>query len=124
MVPSPFKKKPLISLETLLSDIKTFLEDHKVLDLVTLPLTGKTAVADYLVIGSGTSQRHLSSMAQELMHFLKIKHRILASVEGLENSDWILIDVGDIIVHLFRPEVRAFYNLEKMWDFSLEPADD
>ena len=121
------KKKnvtPLAS-DQLVQEITTFLDDHKALDLLTLPLEGKSSIADYLVIASGTSQRHLSSMAQELTRILKADHRIYAAVEGLAQSDWILIDVGDVIVHLFRPEVRAFYNLEKMWNFSLDdvPSD-
>ena len=121
------KKKniaPLAS-DQLVQEITTFLDDHKALDLLTLPLEGKSSIADYLVIASGTSQRHLSSMAQELTRILKANHRIYAAVEGLSQSDWILIDVGDVIVHLFRPEVRAFYNLEKMWNFSLDevPSD-
>ena len=118
------KKKSVESLssEALVQAISAFLDDHKALDLITLPLAGKSSIADYMVIGSGTSQRHLSSMAQELMRLLKADYKIFASVEGLSQSDWILIDVGDVIVHLFRPEVRAFYNLEKMWDFSLDEA--
>ncbi len=116
------KSAPSFSSEQLVQEIATFLDDHKALELLTLPLEGKSSIADYMVIASGTSQRHLSSMAQELTSVLKANHKIYAGVEGLAQSDWVLIDVGDVIVHLFRPEVRAFYNLEKMWDFSLDEA--
>jgi ribosome-associated protein len=120
---SPKKKSvAALSSDQLVHSIATFLDDHKALDLVTLPLVGKSSIADYLVIASGTSQRHLSGMAQELLRILKVDYKIFAGAEGLSQSDWILIDVGDVIVHLFRPEVRAFYNLEKMWDLSSDEA--
>ena len=118
---SPKKKGvETLSSDQLVHSIATFLDDHKALDLLTLPLAGKSSIADYLVIASGTSQRHLSGMAQELLRILKTDYKIYAGAEGMSQSDWILIDVGDVIVHLFRPEVRAFYNLEKMWDLPLE----
>lgn len=91
------------------------LEDHKASDLVTLDLAGKSSIADFLIIGSATSSRHLKSLAEkvkEKAHELNIK---TVRLEGLECSDWVLIDAGDIIVHLFKPEVRDFYGLEKMW---------
>lgn len=94
------------------------LDDDKAEDVVQIDLRGKSELGDYMVIASGRSSRQVSSMAEKLMERLKQDHDILCKVEGKGTGDWVLIDAGDVVVHLFRPEVREFYQLEKMW---LEP---
>lgn len=88
--------------------------------MTTIDLAGKTSIADFMVVASGTSTRHVASMAQHVVEKLKEMGLESVRVEGMTQCDWVLIDCGDVIVHLFRPEVRSFYNLEKMWgnDFS------
>ena len=99
--------------------VKQSLEDDKGDDIVVVDLAGKSDIADYMVIASGTSQRHVSSMADHLAVKMKPEVPGGVSVEGAQRCDWVLIDGGDVIVHLFRPEVRSFYNLEKMWGLTL-----
>lgn len=96
--------------------METSLEDDKATDIVVIDLIGKSDIADYMVIASGTSQRQVAAIAGHLRDNLKKSGLEKVSVEGLNNSDWVLVDGGDIIVHIFHPEVREFYNLEKMWD--------
>ena len=91
------------------------LADAKAEDIVTIDLDGKTTIADFMVIASGRSKRHVNAVAERLLKQLKDDGTPALAAEGRENSDWVLIDAGDIIVHVFRPEVRALYNLEKMW---------
>jgi ribosome-associated protein len=91
------------------------LEDAKAEDSVTIDLSGKTSIGDYMVVTSGRSQRHVGAVADHLVKDLKAAGVHGVRVEGLRQSDWVLIDAGDVIVHVFRPEVRIFYNLEKMW---------
>lgn len=95
--------------------VQKSLNDDKALDVVVIDLGGKTTIADFLVIASGSSQRQVGAMADHLRERLKAKGVQGIAVEGANQCDWVLIDTGDIIVHLFRPEVREFYNLEKMW---------
>jgi len=99
------------------------LDDDQAQDIVSIPLEGKTAIADHMVIASGRSTRQVAAMAQKLAE--RIKHGGFghARIEGLPAADWVLIDAGDVVVHLFRPEIRAHYALEKMWsaDFAEEP---
>jgi len=95
------------------------LDDDKAQDVVFIDLKGKSAVADGLVVASGRSHRHVGAMADHLLRALKDEGYGRARVEGLPHCDWVLIDTGDVIVHLFRPEVRSFYNIEKIW--SVEP---
>lgn len=102
--------------------ITHFLDSKKAQDIVTIDLRGKSSIADYLVIASGTSQRQIASMAQLLKEDLKKQGIKDIHIEGLTQCDWVLLDVGDVIVHLFRPEIRSFYNLEKMW--SVELSED
>lgn len=90
------------------------LDDDKAEDIVVVDLRGKSSIADHMIMASGASSRQVGAMADHLMRALKDAGQPV-SVEGLPQGDWVLIDGGDIIVHLFRPEVRAFYNLEKMW---------
>jgi ribosome-associated protein len=93
------------------------LEDDQAQDVVSIPLEGKSSVADFMVIASGRSTRQVAAMAQKLSE--RVKHGGFGHVriEGLPAADWVLVDAGDVVVHLFRPEVRTFYNLERMWAF-------
>jgi len=84
-------------------------------DIITIDLSGKTSIGDYMVIASGRSQRHVASVADRVVEGLREAGVRDVRVEGTPHCDWVLIDAGDVIVHVFRPEVRAFYNLEKMW---------
>ncbi|MET4806804.1 ribosome-associated protein [Limibacillus sp. MBR-115] len=104
----------LPSSEEILQLVEGSLDDDKAEDLIVIDLSGKTSIADYMVIASGRSTVQVGAMAEHLREKLK-KRKLSVAVEGAGRSDWVLIDAGDIIVHLFRPEVRAFYNLEKMW---------
>jgi ribosome-associated protein len=98
------------------------LDDDQAQDIVSIPLEGKSAIADHMVIASGRSTRQVAAMAQKLAE--RIKHGGFGNsrIEGLPAADWVLIDAGDVVVHLFRPEVRSFYNLERMWAFGEAPA--
>lgn len=91
------------------------LDDDKAQDVVFIDLKGKSPVADGLIVASGRSQRHVGAMADHLLRALKEAGYGKCRVEGMPSADWVLIDAGDVIVHLFRPEVRAFYNIEKIW---------
>ena len=108
--------------QTVLALIGKGLEDGKAEEIVTLDLRGKTSIADHMVIASGRSSRQVASMAAKLADKIKQQFGKIARVEGLPVADWVLIDADDVIVHLFRPEVRTFYNLERMWAFGDEPA--
>lgn len=102
-----------------LSDlIKTILDDKKAEDVIVLNLIGKTSICDYMILATGQSGRQVGSMAETLQIELK-KHGIQATIEGMPQCEWVLVDAFDVIVHLFRPEVRKFYNLEKMWSVEL-----
>jgi len=103
--------------------IATSLDDDKAQAVTVIDLDGKSSIADHMVIASGTSSRQVVSMADHLLEKLKQSGVKDAAVEGINQGDWVLIDAGDVIVHLFRPEVRSFYNLEKMWGVAMpEPA--
>jgi ribosome-associated protein len=91
------------------------LDDGKAEDIVVIDLGGKSSVADYFIIASGRSSRQVAALADQVVRRLKTEHAAPLGVEGMATGDWVLIDAGDIIVHLFRPEVRGYYNLEKMW---------
>ncbi len=94
-------------------------------DVIVIDLAGKTTIADYMVIASGRSQRHLAALAENIIKGIKVAGFATPASEGRARCDWVLIDAGDVIVHLFRPEIRAFYNLEKMWAVALpEPAHE
>ena len=97
------------------------LDDDQAQDIVTIPLAGKSSIADHMVIASGRSTRQVASMAQKLAEHLKRAGHGPIRLEGLPAADWVLIDGGDVVVHLFRPEVRSFYNLERMWAFGDAP---
>ena len=101
------------------------LDDDKAEGIVTIPMAGKSSFADYMVIASGRSSRQVGAMAEHLELKLKENGAARIAVEGAALGDWVLIDTGDIIIHLFRPEIRAFYNLEKMWgvEIPIEVSD-
>lgn len=101
--------------EAALAAILSSLDDSKAEDVVTINIEGKSPMCDRLVIASGRSHRHVAALAEHLLTAIKDAGHGVARVEGMPNADWVLIDQGDVIVHLFRPEVRAFYNIEKMW---------
>ena len=120
---APAKKalKPVVQKIAELQDfISATLDSDKAKNIVSIPLKGKTTIADYMLIATGTSSRHVSGMAQKLRDKLSTERGIKARVEGLETGDWAIVDAGDVMVHLFREEVREFYDLEKLWgaDFS------
>lgn len=98
------------------------LDDDQAVEVTTIPLKGKTAIADHMVIASGRSTRQVASMADKLARKIKEELGRSVKIEGLPTADWVLIDAQDVIVHLFRPEVRTFYNLEKMWAFDGDGA--
>ncbi|MGJ8612060.1 MAG: ribosome silencing factor [Octadecabacter sp.] len=101
--------------DSTLAAVLKSLDDDKAEEVVQIDLRGKSEMGDYMVIASGRSSRQVSSMAEKLTDRLKQTFGILAKVEGRTTGDWVLIDAGDVIVHVFRPEVREFYQLEKMW---------
>lgn len=110
----PFNKRT-VGPETVLRAVLESLDDDKAVDVVTIDLMGKSSIADHMVIASGRSSRQVSAMADHLITTLKALGLGRVAVEGQAQADWVLLDAGDVIVHLFRPEIRSFYNLEKMW---------
>jgi ribosome-associated protein len=104
-----------MSSEVLLAKILESVDDDKAEDVVQIDLRGRSEMADYMVICSGRSSRQVAAISEKLVDRLKQDHGILCRIEGKETGDWVLIDAGDVIVHVFRPEVREFYQLEKMW---------
>ena len=101
--------------EALLEAVLTSLTDDKAEEIVQLDLRGTTALGDYMVICSGRSSRQVAAISEKLAERLKSEFGVIARTEGKDTGDWVLIDTGDVIVHVFRPEVREFYQLEKMW---------
>lgn len=99
----------------LLTIVLDTLSDGKAEDILSLDLAGKTTIADTMVVASGRSQRHVGALADQLLEKLKQEGVKGVRVEGMPLCDWVLIDAGDVVIHVFRPEVRQFYNLEKMW---------
>jgi len=116
---APPAKTP-IEVEELHKLVLQSLDDDQAVEVVSIPLAGKSNIADHMVIASGRSTRQVASMAIKLAD--KVKERVgrTPRIEGLPAADWVLIDAEDVIVHLFRPEVRSFYNLERMWAFGDE----
>ena len=122
-VPVPVPRAPdPQEVEMLHAAIMRSLEDDQAVDLMTIPLAGKTSIADHMVIASGRSTRQVASMAAKVAEKVKAEFGRPTRIEGLPTADWVLIDAGDVIVHIFRPEVRSFYNLEKMWAFGDAPV--
>ncbi len=115
--PDPQKNGDQERVEALHNLVLRSLDDDQAVDLVSIPLSGKSNIADHMVIASGRSTRQVASMAQKLTERIKQELGRTVRVEGLPVADWVLIDADDVIVHLFRPEVRSFYNLERMWGF-------
>ena len=100
--------------------VKEILENHKFEKIVVIDLQGKATIGDYMIVASGNSTRQIVSLAEILLQRLKQIQLPVMKPEGLPQGDWVLIDTGNVIVHLFRPEVREFYNLEKMWEADLD----
>ncbi|MFC7048259.1 ribosome silencing factor [Emcibacter nanhaiensis] len=121
-IPSSSEPSSTVSLKEL---ILSALEDKKAEEITEISLHGKSSIADSMIIASGRSSRQVASLADHVIQTVKDNGFGSCKVEGLEKADWVLIDAGDVIVHLFRPEVRAFYNLEKMWmpDFTPDKAN-
>lgn len=109
-----------IAVEELHRLVLQSLDDDQALEVVSIPLSGKSSIADHMVIASGRSSRQVASMAGKLAERIKAASGKIVRVEGLPVADWVLIDADDVVVHLFRPEVRSFYNLERMWAFGDE----
>jgi ribosome-associated protein len=109
-----------VDVEALHSLVMQSLDDDQAVEVVTIPLAGKSQIADHMVIASGRSSRQVASMANKLAEKIKKEFHRPVRIEGLPVADWVLIDADDVIVHLFRPEVRSFYNLERMWAFGDE----
>lgn len=109
--------------EALVEQILQWLEEAKAEDVISINLAGKSSVGDFMVIASGRSARHVGAVADQLRRKLKDAGQGNVRIEGTDNCDWVLLDTGDIILHVFRPEVREFYNLEKMW-LAETPAED
>ncbi len=105
----------------MLADIVAWLDEAKAEAVVTIPLEGKSSLGDYMVVATGRSDRHVGAIAEQLREKIKSVGESRVRVEGMNTCDWVLIDTGDIIVHVFRPEVRDFYNLEKMWKADIPP---
>ena len=115
--PAPHDRGADEQAEAIHSLVLRSLDDDKALDVVSIPLSGKSNIADYMVIASGRSTRQVAAMAQKLSERLKQELGRTVRIEGLPVADWVLIDADYVIVHIFRPEVRSFYNLERMWAF-------
>lgn len=108
-------KASVDDIRALADTVISSLEDDKAEDITVIDLEGKSSLADIMVIASGRSARHVASIADHLAQTLKDVTGRSVKLEGMPNADWVLLDIGDIIIHLFRPEVRNFYNLEKIW---------
>lgn len=112
-----------LAAEDILNIAVSALDDNKAEEITSINLAGKTSIADYMVIASGRSQRQVAALADYVIKGLKAEgHRDLL-VQGQEQADWVLIDAGDVVIHIFRPEVRSFYNLDKMWGTALEESE-
>ncbi len=116
VIPLPDKNS-----DALLALVLKQLDDDQAQEVVTVDLAGKSSIADHMVIASGRSTRQVASMAQKLAEEVKKQGFGPVRLEGLPAADWVLIDAGDVVVHIFRPEVRSFYNLERMWAFGDAP---
>ena len=113
---------PPVGASPLHSLVLSSLDDDQAQEVVSIPLEGKSSIADHMVIASGRSTRQVAAMATKLAERLKKAGFGPIRIEGLPAADWVLLDAGDVVVHLFRPEVRSFYNLERMWGFGATPA--
>ncbi|MFZ3483934.1 ribosome silencing factor [Sphingomonas sp. 3-13AW] len=120
--PSSAREGGTHDVEALHRLVLTSLDDDQAVETVSIPLAGKSSIADHMVVASGRSTRQVASMATKLAEKIKAEFGRSPRIEGLPTADWVLIDAGDVIVHLFRPEVRTFYNLERMWAFGDTPT--
>jgi ribosome-associated protein len=115
---------PALSAEDLLKSVIASLDDNKAEDITSIDLAGKTGIADFMVIATGGSQRQVAALTDYVVKGLKaLGHKDIV-VQGLEQADWVLIDAGDVIAHIFRPEVRSFYNLDKLWTTDVNAEAD
>lgn len=114
------KGSPAAAVQELHDVIMASLEDSKAEDIVDINLKGKTSIADHMIVATGRSSRQVASIADHVFHKVKDLGRGVPAIEGLPQADWVLVDAGDVIIHIFRPEVRDFYNLEKMWSMILD----
>ena len=114
------KKPKTLSSKQLLEFTLKSLENDKGIDIVSIDLVGRSSIADYMIVASGNTVRQVTAMANNLIKKYKEAGVKTPSPEGMSNGDWVLIDANDILVHIFRPEVRDFYSLEKMWEKSVE----
>ncbi len=122
VAPVPAEQSAADSIAALHRMILDQLDDDQAVETITIPLEGKSSIADHMVIASGRSTRQVTSMAMKLAERIKAVTGRSPRIEGLPAADWVLLDAGDVIVHLFRPEVRSFYNLERMWAFGEAPV--
>ncbi len=114
------RPQPTYTSEALLERILQSLDDDKAEDIVQIDLRGKSSIADYMVVATGRSTRQVAAISEKLVERLKTEFGLISKMEGKDAGDWVLIDTADVVVHVFRPEVREFYQLEKMWQ---PPAD-
>ena len=121
---APSKRKAPSPAAGLLALIESSLDGDKAEDIAVIDMAGKSAIADFMVIATGHSQRHVASMAEHVRERVKAYSGHSSPIEGLTQGDWVLVDAGDVVVHLFRPEVRDVYNLEKMWSQALTESGD
>ena len=109
-----------LAVDALLAAILNSLDNDKAIDVAVIDLRGKSSIADHMVVASGSSGRHVGALADHLLRKMREDGFGKMQVEGMGQADWVLIDAADVIVHLFRPEVRSYYNLEKMWSADIE----
>lgn len=114
------KSKPMQT-DQLITLVQSALEDMKAREVVVLDVNGKSSVTDYMVVASGTSKRHVMSVAQEVVDKVKAAGLRPVGVEGEAVGDWILVDLGDVIVHVMMPDARSFYDIERLWSFDAAP---
>ncbi|MBI1777291.1 MAG: ribosome silencing factor [Proteobacteria bacterium] len=117
------RKNPRATAERLLALVEGVLDDGQAIDSSVIDLNGKTSIADFMVVASGRNPRHLNAMADHLIAALKKTGLPKVRVEGQSVGDWVLIDAGDIIIHLFRPDIRRLYGLEKMWALEIPQTE-
>lgn len=119
---SPIKSKsPVNTSKSLIDGVHQFLDLNKAENIIQIDLTGKADFADTMFIASGSSRVFLKALADKLKEFLHQNGVRTVNIEGLENCDWVLVDAQDVVIHLFRPEIRDLYNLEKMWSADFKP---
>lgn len=116
--------KSLATSESIMAAVLKSLDENKAEEIVQISLAGKSSMADHMVIASGRSTRQVTSIAEKLVDTIKQEFGVISKVEGRTTGDWVLVDTGDVIVHVFRPEVREFYQLEKMWQPGMGPASE